>query len=654
MTRPGTGTLYPGLLGVAVLCLACGSATAAVIDYASRLGETAVDRGLALALDAQGNRYVAGSLQAGPGRGTDILIAKLDPGGELLALQALGAGGDDLAHVIAVDAIGRIYIAGETDSVTLPPVPGGLSPVQADYGGAVDGFLAILDVDLELLSMSHIGGAGFDTVLAMSLDDTGAIYLAGSTASDDLPGVGADSLQSQRGNGGEATDAFILKLAPGGESIVYASYLGGDAADSANAIAVDAAGQIFIAGVTASRDFPVAGPAFQPAHGGAIADAFVARLNPAATDLVFSTFLGGGALDGARALAVDADGDVYVGGYTSSMEVLSPDTNDIRGFPLSEEPAQNFNGGGIADAFVSRIAADGSELRWSTYFGGADHEEATSIAIDTDGRVTIGGFSANNVDSPRGGGLTLSRALQFRPLGDSDGFLAQFDADGALLLSTWLGGSDDDSVNAIAVRDGSVHVVGTTNSADFFARGAVLHGLSGDFGDDAFLMELDVRMAEDELPDLSVEISNDPMPVPVNDIAVFEIATSSDQPSDVSGAMVLVSLAGASLATPLDPSCRLVNEVSAVCDIADASGGDTITVRADPRAIGSLRMEAALLRVDQADRSMDNNTAASTLTIVDTSGGRGASGGTTIALLALMWLLHHGLRRRSLAWGNAR
>lgn len=633
---------------MAALCLVCSSpVSAALVDYASRFGETAQDSGRVIALDADGNRYIAGALPGGAGRGTDILIAKLSPEGALLTLKALGAGGEDIVHAIAVDSIGRVYLAGETDSVTLPQVDFLAPAVQSSYGGVGDGFLAILDSDLELLYMSHIGGSGPDAVLGMALDGSNAIYLTGSTASDDFPGVNVESLQLERRNGGEETDAFVLKLSPEGGGIVYSTYLGGDSADSGNAIAVDALGRAVVAGVTASRDFPVSGPVFQSAHAGAGADAFVARLSPAGDQLVFSTFLGGGALDGARAVALDGDGDVYVAGYTSSMEVLSPDTNDVRGFPLGAEPAQPFNAGGIADAFVSRITADGSALVWSTYLGSADHDEAMAIDIDADGRVAVGGFTAVNIAPPRAGGLPLVRALQFRALGDSDGFVARFDGDdGALLFSSWIGGSGDDRIDGIAMRDGRIHVTGATRSSDFFARGAVLHG-QADFGEDAFLLELDTRPADEDLPDLRMAIDNDPMPVPVDGIASFEIATISDGSGDVSGVMTLVTLSGATLAPPIDPACRTLTDINLVCTISDASGGESLRLQARPRAIGSMRTEAALLRGDQADRVMDNNTAVSTLTVVDTSGGRGAVGGGVLALLIALWLIQGALRHSS-------
>jgi hypothetical protein len=641
----------PGLLGAAGLWLAAGAASAAVIDYASRFGRTSADRATAIALDTAGNRYIAGTLAAGTGRGTDILLAKLSPAGELLALESFGAAGDDIVHAIAVDALGRIYIAGETDSPNLPPV-GSLAPVQGSYGGAGDGFLLILDPGLSVLSYSYLGGSGFDAVQGMTLDASGAIYLVGSTASDDFPGMGPGSLQAERGNDGDATDAFIVKLAPGGESIVYASYLGGNAMDRANAIAVDADGRAVIAGATGSQNFPVTGGVFQPGHGGAATDAFIARLNPAGTALEFSTYLGGGALDGANAVAIGAGGDVYVAGFTSSMEVISPDTNDVAGFPLSDDPAQSINAGGTFDGFVSRLTADGSQLVWSTYLGSADWDEVTAIAVDGEGRATVGGFSISDLGGPRGGGLPLTRALQFGPLGGSDGFIARFAADGALILSTWLGGSGDDSVNAIAVRDGRIHIAGSTSSADFFARGAVLHGVPGDFGEDAFLVEIDADMEEDELPDLRVTISHDPMPVPVNGIAAFDIAVTSDRPGDVSGVMLLLSLSGASIASPVDPACRAVNDSTAVCTIADASGGETVSLRADPHAIGSMRVQASLLRVDQADRVTDNNTAPATLTIVDTSGGRGANGPMTLAFMTFIWLVLRGFGRRYHIQGN--
>lgn len=237
--------------------------------------------------------------------------------------------------------------------------------------------------------------------------------------------------------------------------LVYSTYLGGTAAagDQAQAIAVDSAGNAYITGQTSSTDFPLAANSPQSGYGGGSSDAFVTKLNAAGNEIIYSTYLGGSAIDVGTGIAVDGSGNAYISGYTNS-------TN----FPVLAG-LQMSNGGGY-DAFVTKLSSDGSSLVYSTYLGGSHDETAHSIALDSSGNVYITG-STNSIDFP------LSAALQSSKLSGaslfSTGFVTKLNAAGtAMAYSTYLGGSSSDNCTGIAVDSaGNAYVTGSTNSTNF-------------------------------------------------------------------------------------------------------------------------------------------------------------------------------------------
>ncbi len=234
----------------------------------------------------------------------------------------------------------------------------------------------------------------------------------------------------------------------------YSSYLGGTGGSSAEAMAVDAQGNIYLTGTTASNHFPIANPAQEFFFGSN--EVFVTKLDPTGSTLVYSTYLGSWGDDRALGIAVDAAGAAYVTGFTSSPE-----------FPL-HAPLQGAYGGGSlvngGDAFVFKLNPEGSALEWSTFFGGSADEFARAIAIDRDGNILIAGSTNSFLDFP------LVRPLQENYGGGTrDAFLLKLNPTGAeVLFSTFLGGGLVDEGNAIAVgAQGDIYFTGTTTSLDF-------------------------------------------------------------------------------------------------------------------------------------------------------------------------------------------
>jgi uncharacterized repeat protein (TIGR01451 family) len=375
----------------------------------------------------------------------------------------LGGSGFDSALALAVDASGSAYVAGFTDSLNFPAT----NPVQSFNGGGNDVFVAKLSPGGNaLIYCTYLGGSADDRASAIAVDTQGSAYIAGSTTSRNFPVRSAlqPTLAGYR-------NAFVVKLSPAGNSLVYSTYLGGNASDAANGIAVDASGSAYVVGDTTSFSFPATG--FQRGtHGGQ--DAFVAKLSADGSRLAYSTYLGGSSEDHGAAIAVDGGGTVYVTGATTSTD-----------FPVLNA-AQRYNAGG-QDAFVTRLSADGNYLLFSTYLGGSGGtvmypEIGQGIALDTNGNAYLTGVTSSP-DFP------LSGALQTVRKGALDAFVTKLNPSGATVYSTYLGGSGVDVGNAIAVdAGGAAYVAGYTISTDLPVANALQSVNAGDY--DAFLARL--------------------------------------------------------------------------------------------------------------------------------------------------------------------
>lgn len=218
-----------------------------------------------------------------------------------------------------------------------------MRPLQPTLGGLFDAFVTKLNGDgTRLVYSTYLGGTGNDIGKGITVDPVGNAYITGSTASTDFPTK--HPLQPTFGGGGE--DAFVTKLNATGDVLVYSTYLGGKDSngfgDSGNSIAVNAAGNVYVTGSTASTDFPTTNP-LQSAFGGGDEDAFVTKLSAAGDTLTYSTYLGGSGIDAGFRLAVDASGNAYVAGWTTSVNF--PTVNSL-------QPAK---AGGFSDTFVAKI-----------------------------------------------------------------------------------------------------------------------------------------------------------------------------------------------------------------------------------------------------------------------------------------------------------
>ena len=286
----------------------------------------------------------------------------------LLYSTYLGGFNNEEGYSIAVDAVGQAYVTGYTYSTDFPTV----SPIQA-FGGVSDAFVTKLSAAGSLLYSTYLGGNNSDRGINIAVDAAGHAYVTGETFSRNFPLV-----SPYQATFGGVTDVFVTKLSAAGSLLLYSTYLGGTGNDNGSGIAVDAAGQAYVTGVTASRDFPTVNPV--QAFGG-VRDAFVTKLS-AAGSLLYSTYLGGNTIEEGSGIAVDTAGQAYVTGETYS-----------RDFP-TVSPYQATFGGGLSDAFVTKLSAAGS-LLYSTYLGGNNSDSGSGIAMDAAGQAYVTGVTAS-------------------------------------------------------------------------------------------------------------------------------------------------------------------------------------------------------------------------------------------------------------------
>ena len=252
--------------------------------------------------------------------------------------------------------------------------------------------------------------------------------------------------------------------------LVYSTYLGGSGNDTGYGIAVDTSGNAYIAGNTGSTNFPLASP-IQGANAGSI-DAFITKINASGSSLVYSTYLGGSGGDIGYRIAVDISGNAYVTGYTNSTD-----------FP-TVSPIQATNAGG-ADTFIAKINVSGSSLVYSTYLGGSSGDVGYGIAVDTSGNAYIAGNTGST-------NFPTSSPIQGVNGGNGDAFITKINASGSsLVYSTYLGGSDGDSGNGIAVdSSGNAYITGGTYSTNFPVASPIQATNAGGWGEDVFVTKI--------------------------------------------------------------------------------------------------------------------------------------------------------------------
>ncbi len=420
--------------------------------YSTYLGGSGDDPGYGIAVDSSGSAYVVGwtnspnfptmnPLQPTLVGGANAFVTKFNSAGSALVYSTyLGGVGGAQGYGIAVDSAGNAYLTGRTHG-QFPTV----NPFQPTAGGFFDAFVAKLDpTGSALVYSSYLGGSYNDEGFAIAVDSAGSAYVTGFTQSSDFPTVNPFEPSPCPGSG--CVGAFVSKVNPAGSALVYSTYLSGHNVTQGNGIAVDGAGSAYVIGVTQAADFPTMNP-LQGTLGG-YQNGFITKFNSTGSALVYSTYLGGNGQDGGNGIAVDSAGNAYVTGFTDSNNF--PTVNPLQGY------------GGNTNAFVTKVNPTGSALVYSTYLGGTGGDSGQGIAVDNAGNAYVTGATSSR-DFPT---MDPLQPLYAR---DTDAFVSMLNAAGsALVYSTYLGGSSLDVGLGIAVDSGgNAYVTGQTASTNF-------------------------------------------------------------------------------------------------------------------------------------------------------------------------------------------
>lgn len=287
-----------------------------------------------------------------------------------------------------------------------------------------------------------MGGSGTEFPVKIAIDNEGNSYLAGTTTSPDFPTTAGAFQKNLKGD----TDIFISKLDTTTSTLIYSTYIGGNDRDDGRDIAVDVIGSAYVTGFTISSNFPTIN-SFQEDQG--FDDAFVIKLDPSGSSLVYSTYLGGSSGDAGLAIAVDSESNAYVTGFTNSLDF--PVVNPI------QTPSVL-----TSDVFITKLSPTGSNLEYSTYLVGSGREEGFDIFVDANSIVYVVGVTGSP-DFP------VVNPIQSNLGGSSDAFLTKIDSSGSsFIFSTYLGGvNKENGFGIVADSQGNAYITGDTESLNF-------------------------------------------------------------------------------------------------------------------------------------------------------------------------------------------
>ncbi len=503
----------------------------------------------AMATDASGSVYLtgetysadfpvtSGAIQNAIDGASDVFVARLNSTGtELDYSTFFGGQGIDSGTGIAVDAGGRVFITGYTQSSDFPV----LSENSFDdtHHGGYDVFVSKFSPNGgQLLYSTFLGGSSSEYAYGICLDLAGDVYVTGYTQSGgDLQGKGRFPVTS--GAYGEtysgAYDVFVTKLHPAGkgpEGLLYSTFLGGSSSEYGYGIGIDSAGNVYVTGRTLSGNFPFTTGAYQESLQGSF-DVFLVKLNPGGflpeEQLLYSTFLGGSGNDYGRTLAIDSSGACAIVGYTDSSN-----------FPAQNAFDSTYNGTtpGDLDVFVAKLLPAGNgfeDLKYSSYLGGTLEERGRGVAVDDiDGSIYVTGwtFSGKNEGFP-----VTSGTLDDIHNGGTDVFLAKINPAGSgsssLEYCTFLGGLDFDYGEVVTVRsEGRIYLAGYAASEDFpTTPGVCDQSFNG--GWDVFVLRL-VETEHNGPPHAVAKVNGDvTATLEVDEEATFSGSESSDPDQD--------------------------------------------------------------------------------------------------------------------------
>jgi hypothetical protein len=532
-------------------------------------------------------------------------VTKLNATGTALIYSTyLGGSLQDQGTGIAVDAAGDAYVTGTATSTNFPVTTGAFQTVnkagQLDIINSTEviavsnAFVSKLNpTGTALIYSTYLGGSGIqfpytllcgsgtcppyatagDSGSSIAVDSSGSAYVTGTANSTNFP-VTSGAFQAANHSPGYRSytyiipsNAFITKLNVSGTALVFSTYLGGSGyyepdgtsgyseageGDAGNSIAVDSTGNSYVTGYTYSSDFPVTSGAFQMTNGAANANenAFVAKLNPTGTGLIYSTYLGGSAGDYALGIAADSSGDAYVTGKASS-----------KNFPVSAGAFQTVNNAAASNssnAFITKLNSTGSALLYSTYLGGSDNsisyegDYGFGIAVDgSDNAYVTGQAYSTNFPITVGAFQTVNNAGLIK---EDNAFVTKLNSAGTTLLySTYLGGSGNSSADSgdygigIAVDgSGNAYVMGQSSSSNFPVSAGAYQSTQQQYGTTPFITKLNLGSS---LPAPTVTVTISPSSIATTQALMVTVTVAGPSGSSTPTGSVILTGSGYTSAT---------------------------------------------------------------------------------------------------------
>jgi uncharacterized protein (TIGR03437 family) len=402
----------------------------------------------AVTTDSSGNTYVVGSRRFV----NDVFLSKLDPNGGILFTDTFGGSGTDSGTAVTVDAPGNIYIAGTAGSTNFPVS----HALQAQPGVGGSGFVMKISNDgATIFYSTYFGGTqGASSISWLATDGKGNLYVTGNTSSSDFPQTSElPTVQFTSSNGALASGTIVAEISAAGDKILYSGLILTGPNDNVNGrtgIAVDAAGNAYIAGNTANPNLPVSSPSVPARTNGG---PFVAKVNAGGAGFGYLTYIPGST--SVSAVAVNAAGNAYIAGYNQSAPNESFPTT-----PGSLQPTLN---GEFSDGFLAELSPTGSAFVWATYLPGSCGAWPLSIAVDAGGTVWSTGTGADNCTVPNINGWS-----------NGPEFLFGVSADGSRLAYSALYPSGTVAESVVVDSSGVVHVGGSAGFVSAVAPGAPL------------------------------------------------------------------------------------------------------------------------------------------------------------------------------------
>jgi len=551
------------------------------LTYSGFLGGEENDSTEGVTVDAAGNAYVTGGTKSigfpttvnayQPNRAgdTDAFLAKINSSGSALLYSTyLGGSGTDRGSGVVIDASGYAYVAGFTSAADFPTE----NAFQNSFGGSFDAFLAKFDTNqsgaASLVLCSYLGGTGDDKAYGLAIDSTASnLYLIGQTSSNNFP-----LLSPVQPAFGGSFDAFVAKVSSAGTKI-YATYLGGTGDDRGTGIAVNSAGAVYVSGFTSSTNFPTATP-LQISNGGGF-DAFVAKLNPAGSTLLYSTYLGGSANESntstgtsTNPIALNSSSDAYVVGFTSS-------TN----FPTTT-PLQPANAG-AQDAFVVRIA-DATPA--------ADY----SISVLPASRVVVpGGGTTYTITATPVGGFTGTISLSAS--GFSNDSTASFSPANIVINDASAKSSTLTLNTTVATPPGTYFLTIDTTSGNLQHAGAAQLFVSG-------TASANLAITKTASPNPATSLAN----------LTYRITVTNNGPSPATNVTMTDQLASGPVLVSAIPTqgSPCTGTTTITCNLGSIANGSAaiVNIIVTPQAAGQLSNTASVVATEPDPDVNDNST----------------------------------------------